>query len=208
MASRRIVPPWDYLREASDPSLESFELSRLNHAANLRKEIGALIEQWIAEMSEAFLARWLRQGRKSPAARSTCSPKPNFPSPRRTPFPFDRAARIVACARDAARPFSDLLSTPDPARIAVRSVLCPSAVLLHPSCTLLCQLSTDRRRPSPRAQAPNAAICFLIFLYIIRPDGTRRRWPRHGGPPQGKRIYSQGRGTTHVSRKCTGDRNI
>lgn len=67
MASRRIVPPWDYLREASDPSLESFELSRLNHAANLRKEIGALIEQWIAEMSEAFLARWLRQGRKSPA---------------------------------------------------------------------------------------------------------------------------------------------
>ena|SRR5579864_2105111 len=66
MASHRIVPPWDYLREASDPSLESFELSRLNHAANLRKEVGVLLEQWIAEMSEAFLARFLRQRRKSP----------------------------------------------------------------------------------------------------------------------------------------------
>jgi hypothetical protein len=66
MGSRRIVPPWDYLHEASDPSLESFELSRLNHAANLRKEIAALLEQWIAETAEAFLARWLRQGRKFP----------------------------------------------------------------------------------------------------------------------------------------------
>jgi hypothetical protein len=67
MASRRIVPPWDYLHEASDPSLESFELSRLNHAANLRKEIAALIEQWIEETAEAFLARWLREDRKLPS---------------------------------------------------------------------------------------------------------------------------------------------
>ena len=67
MASRRIVPPWNYLREASEPSLESFELSRLNHAANLRKEVAALLEQWIAETAEAFLARWLREDRKLPA---------------------------------------------------------------------------------------------------------------------------------------------
>jgi hypothetical protein len=67
MATRRIVPPWDYLHEASDPSLESFELSRLNHAANLRKEIAALLEQWIEETAEAFLARWLREDRKLPA---------------------------------------------------------------------------------------------------------------------------------------------
>jgi hypothetical protein len=66
MASRRIVPPWDYLHEASNPSLESFELSRLNHAANLRKEIAALLEQWVAETAEAFLARWLREDRKFP----------------------------------------------------------------------------------------------------------------------------------------------
>ena len=27
MATRRVTPPWDFLQEASDPSLESFELS-------------------------------------------------------------------------------------------------------------------------------------------------------------------------------------
>jgi len=55
------------LREASNPSLESFELSRLNHTANLRKEIAALLEQWIAESAEALLARWVREDRKLPA---------------------------------------------------------------------------------------------------------------------------------------------
>jgi hypothetical protein len=66
MASRRIVPPWDYLHEASNPSLESFELSRLNHVANLRKEIAALLDQWIEENAEALLARWVREDRKLP----------------------------------------------------------------------------------------------------------------------------------------------
>lgn len=64
MATRRLTPPWDYLHQASSPSLESFELSRLNHAANLRKEIAALLEQWIEEAAEALLARWLRENHK------------------------------------------------------------------------------------------------------------------------------------------------
>jgi len=29
---RRNTPPWDYLHQASIPSLQSYELSRLNHA--------------------------------------------------------------------------------------------------------------------------------------------------------------------------------
>ena|SRR5438309_11586802 len=66
MSTRRITPPWDYLHDASDPSLESFELSRLNHAANLRKEIAALLEQWIEETAAALLARWVREDRKLP----------------------------------------------------------------------------------------------------------------------------------------------
>ena len=67
MARHRITPPWDYLHQASDPSLESFELSRLNHAANLRKEVAALLEQWIEEAAEALLARWVREDRQSAA---------------------------------------------------------------------------------------------------------------------------------------------
>src|ERR1700692_3994803 len=59
MSISRLVPPLDYLRAASRASLQSFELARLNHAANLRREIAALIDQWIQETSAAPLVRWL-----------------------------------------------------------------------------------------------------------------------------------------------------
>ena len=66
MATRRFAPNWDYLHDASVPSLESFELSRLNHCANLRREIGALIEQWIEDSAHALLAQWVREDRARP----------------------------------------------------------------------------------------------------------------------------------------------
>jgi hypothetical protein len=59
MTLKRTDPPWGYLSKASPASLQSFELSRLNHAANLRREIGALLDQWLDETSQALLARWL-----------------------------------------------------------------------------------------------------------------------------------------------------
>jgi hypothetical protein len=59
MTLKRLDPPWEYLSNASSTSLQSFELSRLNHAANLRREIGALLDQWLEETSQALLARWL-----------------------------------------------------------------------------------------------------------------------------------------------------
>ncbi len=59
MTERRVDPPWEFFREASTPSLRSFELSRLNHAANLRKEIGALLDEWMEETASALLARCL-----------------------------------------------------------------------------------------------------------------------------------------------------
>jgi hypothetical protein len=42
-------PPWEFLRSASRTSLQSYELSRLSHAANLRKEIAVLLDQWMEE---------------------------------------------------------------------------------------------------------------------------------------------------------------
>lgn len=59
MSITRIVPPIDYLHSASRSSLQSFELARLNHAANLRREIAALIDQWLEETAEAMLARYM-----------------------------------------------------------------------------------------------------------------------------------------------------
>ena len=70
MASQRITPPWNYLHDATATSLESYELSRLNHAANIRREVGALIEQWIEDTAQALLARWVREDRMIRAA--TC----------------------------------------------------------------------------------------------------------------------------------------
>jgi len=59
----RSQPPWEFLLSASRNSLQSFELSRLAHAANLRKEIGALLDQWMEENAAAMLARLLMQQR-------------------------------------------------------------------------------------------------------------------------------------------------
>jgi hypothetical protein len=59
-------PPWEFLLSASRSSLQSYELSRLSHAANLRKEIGALLDLWVEENSAALLARWLIEQQERP----------------------------------------------------------------------------------------------------------------------------------------------
>src|SRR6266567_2410433 len=66
MQIRNALPPWEFLLSASRNSLQSYELSRLGHAANLRKEIGALLDQWIEENACAMLARWLIEQRERP----------------------------------------------------------------------------------------------------------------------------------------------
>lgn len=98
MASHRITPPWHYLHEASNPSLESFELSRLNHAANIRKEIAALIEQWIEETAEALLARWMREDRKMPQ-----EPEHAVELPAQAELPLAPPQTIAAAPREPIR---------------------------------------------------------------------------------------------------------
>jgi len=64
---QKTQPPWEFLLSASRTSLQSYELSRLSHAANLRKEIGALLDQWLEENACAMLARWLMEQRERPS---------------------------------------------------------------------------------------------------------------------------------------------
>jgi len=64
MPSSRSAPPWEFLLSASRNSLQSYELSRLGHVSNLRKEIVALVDQWVEENSSAMLARWLMEHRE------------------------------------------------------------------------------------------------------------------------------------------------
>ena len=58
-------PPWDYLLSATRNSLQSYELSRLNHAANLGKEIKQLLDTYIEESSNARLARLLMEQKEN-----------------------------------------------------------------------------------------------------------------------------------------------
>ena len=67
MTCHKTQPPWEFLLSASRTSLQSYELSRLSHAANLRKEIGALLDQWLEENACAMLARWLMEQRERPS---------------------------------------------------------------------------------------------------------------------------------------------
>jgi hypothetical protein len=55
------VAACDYLQGASLPALETFELSRLNHAANLRKQITGLVDDMVQEQAAALFARFLIQ---------------------------------------------------------------------------------------------------------------------------------------------------
>jgi hypothetical protein len=56
--------PWEFLLSASRTTLQSYELSRLSHAANLRKEILELLDQYMEERTSALLARWLIEQRE------------------------------------------------------------------------------------------------------------------------------------------------
>lgn len=78
MSLRSSQIQWEFLLNASRATLQSFEMSRLGHAADLRKEIVALLNQWIDENTAAGLARCLlderdrvaRTPENSPASRS------------------------------------------------------------------------------------------------------------------------------------------
>jgi hypothetical protein len=114
MTISRFTPPLDYLQAASRASLQSFELTRLNHAANLRQEIAALIDQWIQETSEALLARWMLDHHKSlqSSALSSSEVVRTFIDPAAPLFP------------ESEPPISDLVPAPprfSPARTSLKS---------------------------------------------------------------------------------------
>lgn len=90
MSKLRLTPPWDFFRDASIASLESFELSRLNSSANLRRQIMALLDQWVDDNSSALLAYWVRDQRKT-IGRAGSVPQSSDSQPQAV-LPFDQPA--------------------------------------------------------------------------------------------------------------------
>ncbi|MGH9714103.1 MAG: hypothetical protein ACRD5M_12470 [Candidatus Acidiferrales bacterium] len=68
-------PPLEYLLTSSIVSLESFELSRLNSVANLKKEFRQILDEWIEAEIEARLSRWILECRRLADA----EPRPSAP---------------------------------------------------------------------------------------------------------------------------------
>ena len=60
----RTQAPWEFLLSASRTTLQSYELSRLAHAANLRKELAEILDQYYEKCTSAMLARWLIEQRE------------------------------------------------------------------------------------------------------------------------------------------------
>ncbi len=63
-----IRPALEYLLACSDVSLESFRISRMNQAANLRKHVQALVDEWVEAEIDAGVSRWMLECRRTDAA--------------------------------------------------------------------------------------------------------------------------------------------
>ena len=61
--SRMSEPPLEYLRDCSNTSLRYFELSKLEHVANLRREMVVLLDEMMEESALALFARWMLEKR-------------------------------------------------------------------------------------------------------------------------------------------------
>ena len=64
--TRSAGPPEEYLRECSSTSLRYFEMSKLEHVANLRKELTVLLDEMMEESALALFARWMLERRTGP----------------------------------------------------------------------------------------------------------------------------------------------
>jgi len=71
-------PSMEYLASSSPASLESMELAKLSRAANLRKELQQVLEEWVEAEVDARMARSIldwRRARKSLQAETSPAPK-------------------------------------------------------------------------------------------------------------------------------------
>jgi hypothetical protein len=94
-----VHPQLDFLITASNPALESFELSHLNRRAILRKEAHEIMDKWADAEVEARFARWILDCRRAGNAGSFDRPSlaehsPDlFPFHARNPFARQRSRR-------------------------------------------------------------------------------------------------------------------
>ena len=135
--------PFQYLLECSQMSLEDFELARLDRAANLRKQLRDIAEEWVEAEVEAQLARWVRDNRGLSATKTVKS--------REHEDQLERRPRVLPSAPRFAKPKRPTLvaelPAPVPVSMQLRSPRAPSHLDLAAS---------PRKRRELRADAFSA----------------------------------------------------
>src|SRR5438309_5095831 len=115
-------PPWEFLLSASRNSLQSYELCRLGHAANLRKEVAPMLDQWVEEIAAAMLARWVMEHREREiAAASDRDHAPHSEGAALRPIISSRIPRRRTTLRALPRKFSvkvERFAAPNGSRLA------------------------------------------------------------------------------------------
>ncbi len=118
-----LKPPLHFMSSCSKVSLESYELARLNAAANLRRELFELADRWIEAEVDSRLARWVLQHRdrnpdlrieelvaldspdygtkRLPSPRPRSNAKRALPPPEESPSPRARAVSEQSESADA-----------------------------------------------------------------------------------------------------------
>jgi hypothetical protein len=95
---RKKAAPFQYLLDCSLMSLEDFELARLDRAANLRRQLRDIAEEWIDAEVEARISHWVRENRLQPSKRVSDPRQPAVDLP---PILCVRPATDGLCATDS-----------------------------------------------------------------------------------------------------------
>jgi hypothetical protein len=163
-------PSLDYLATCSEMSLESVELSRLNLAANLRKEFQEILEEWIDSEVDARLARSLLEWKRAhtsatkPSARGRAEvasseqlaiaflPDPVSPAADAVPERYLGASANHA-RRDRISPIERAQSPLRTRKPVRRSVLSPSDASVEDQTV---EFDDAPHQPSPPHRAPSS----------------------------------------------------
>jgi hypothetical protein len=139
-------PPFEFFITSSQTSLESFELSRLNAVANLRKELRQVVDEWIEAEIQARMARWILERRRLEASDSQ-SPVPGLSKPAGPPKPAVKA--LSAQGDSAGVPSADSKIT------AVKRASASAQRCLTNGCNGSSRKPSARHRELPSCAAPD-----------------------------------------------------
>ena len=147
-------PPVQYLRECSDSSLRHFEVIKLEHVANLHRELRAGWEQVVEESALALLARWMIDNRAALRSRM-CAVEPPRAIPRELPVSCFSAAASASSLQETSAAI--LLEPPVPAVPGAGPVLVNPAPDESPGSVMTPPEKDAHRRARFRRQSPRQA---------------------------------------------------